>query len=163
MEALRHHADLQAQSTKVFAGTTTTNTDNDPAAPVASTTGDHRRIFANHGAPTGTGLLTYEDRAEAQDRIDAAARAAGRDPQAIRRLAQLPGIITDDRDNGPPVGHDPIVGPPQRWVETIDHFVRDFRYDTVIFWPDETNESQLHRFIEEVVPRVRATLTAEQN
>jgi hypothetical protein len=26
VEALRHHADLQAQSTKVFPGTTTTNT-----------------------------------------------------------------------------------------------------------------------------------------
>ena len=41
------------KSTNVFPGTTTTNTGNDPAAPDASTTGDHRRIFANHGAPTG--------------------------------------------------------------------------------------------------------------
>jgi len=41
------------KSTKVFPGTTTTNTGNDPAAPDASTTGDHRRIFANQGAPTG--------------------------------------------------------------------------------------------------------------
>lgn len=106
--------------------------------------------------------LTYEDRAEAQDRIDAAARAAGRDPQTVRRLAQLPGTITEDRDNGRPVGHDPIVGPPQRWVETIDHFVRNLRYDTVIFWPNETNETQLQRFIEEVVPGVRATLAAGQ-
>jgi len=41
------------KSTNVFPGTTTTNTGNDPAAPDASTTGDHRRIFANQGAPTG--------------------------------------------------------------------------------------------------------------
>jgi hypothetical protein len=53
VEALRRHADFQAQSTKVFPGTTTTNINNDPAAPDPSTTGDHRRIFANHGAPTG--------------------------------------------------------------------------------------------------------------
>jgi hypothetical protein len=53
VETLRHHADLQAQSTKVFPGTTTTNITNDPAAPEVSTTGDHRRIFTPHGAPTG--------------------------------------------------------------------------------------------------------------
>jgi hypothetical protein len=53
VEALRRHADLQAQGTKVFPGTTTTNTQNDPAAPEVSTTGDHRRIFTPHGAPTG--------------------------------------------------------------------------------------------------------------
>jgi len=41
------------KGTKVFAGTTTTNTDNGPAVPEVGTTGDHRRIFANHGAPTG--------------------------------------------------------------------------------------------------------------
>jgi hypothetical protein len=53
VEALRHHADLQAQGTKVFPGTTTTNTQNDPAAPEVGTTGGHRRIFTSHGAPTG--------------------------------------------------------------------------------------------------------------
>lgn len=98
--------------------------------------------------------LAHEDRAQAQDRIDTAARAAGRDPRSIRRLAQLPGIITDDRDDGAPVGNDSVIGPPQRWVETIDHFVRDLRYDTVIFWPDQTNEIQLRRFTDEVVPGV---------
>lgn len=106
--------------------------------------------------------LAHEDRAEAQERIDAAARAAGRDPHAIRRLAQLPGTITDDGDHGPPVGNEPIVGPPQRWIETIDHFVRNLRYDSVIFWPDETNETQLRRFADEVIPGVRATLAAER-
>jgi alkanesulfonate monooxygenase SsuD/methylene tetrahydromethanopterin reductase-like flavin-dependent oxidoreductase (luciferase family) len=107
--------------------------------------------------------LAYEDRADAQDRIDAAARAAGRDPHEIRRLAQLPGTITDDRDDGPPLGNNPVIGPPQRWVETIAHFVRDLRYDTVIFWPDETSETQLRRFTDEVVPGVRSTLAVEHN
>jgi alkanesulfonate monooxygenase SsuD/methylene tetrahydromethanopterin reductase-like flavin-dependent oxidoreductase (luciferase family) len=107
--------------------------------------------------------LAHEDRAPAQDRIDAAARAAGRDPRDIRRLAQLPGIVTDGRDDGPPTGNDAVVGPAQRWAETIVHFVRDLRYDTVIFWPDETSETQLRRFADEVVPDVRATLDAEQN
>ena len=35
--------------------------------------------------------------------------------------------------------------------------------DTVIFWPDETNEIQLRRFTDEVVPGVRATLGIENN
>ncbi|WP_375487338.1 LLM class flavin-dependent oxidoreductase [uncultured Mycobacterium sp.] len=107
--------------------------------------------------------LAHEDRGQAQDRIDAAARAAGRDPRDIRRLAHLPGIVTDGRDDGAPTGNDAVVGPAQRWVETIAHFVRDLRYDTVIFRPDETSETQLRRFTDEVVPGVRATLGAEQN
>jgi len=41
--------------------------------------------------------------------------------------------------------------------------VRNLRYDTVIFWPDETNEIQLRRFTDEVVPGVRATLGIENN
>ena len=43
-------------------------------------------------APLATG---YETKPAAQDRIDAAARAAGRDPAGIRRAIQLAGTITD--------------------------------------------------------------------
>lgn len=70
--------------------------------------------------------------------------------------------MTDDRNDGPPVGNDAVVGPPQRWVETIERFVRDLRYDTVIFWPDDTSETQLQRFTDEVVPAVRAALGVDQ-
>jgi alkanesulfonate monooxygenase SsuD/methylene tetrahydromethanopterin reductase-like flavin-dependent oxidoreductase (luciferase family) len=104
--------------------------------------------------------LAYEARGAAQDRIDDAAREAGRDPQSIRRLLQLPGTITDERDDGPPTGNNPILGPPARWVEAITHLVRDLRFDTVIFWPETPSREQLNRYAGTVVPAVRENLAA---
>jgi alkanesulfonate monooxygenase SsuD/methylene tetrahydromethanopterin reductase-like flavin-dependent oxidoreductase (luciferase family) len=111
------------------------------------------RIADGWAAPIPN-YLAYEQRGTAQDRIDTAARDAGRDPRSIRRLLQLPGTITDERDDGPPTGNNPITGPPNRWAETITHFVRDLRYDTAIFWPEHQNRAQLDRYTREVVPAV---------
>jgi len=41
--------------------------------------------------------------------------------------------------------------------------VRNLRYETVNFWPDETNEIQLRRFTDEVVAGVGATLGIDNN
>jgi hypothetical protein len=60
VEALRHHADLQAQSTKVFPGTTTTNTIMIPPRLTRAqqvTTAESSRITVR---PPGAGLLTDE-------------------------------------------------------------------------------------------------------
>ena len=59
MEALRHHADLQAQSTKVFPGTTTTNTIMIPPRLTRAqqvTTAESSRTTVR---PPGAGLLTW--------------------------------------------------------------------------------------------------------
>jgi alkanesulfonate monooxygenase SsuD/methylene tetrahydromethanopterin reductase-like flavin-dependent oxidoreductase (luciferase family) len=67
-------------------------------------------------APLATG---YQTKPAAQDRIDAAARAAGRDPATIRRAIQLVGTITEvpctaSRPRSGPGGQ-PIRTTPDIW------------------------------------------------
>jgi alkanesulfonate monooxygenase SsuD/methylene tetrahydromethanopterin reductase-like flavin-dependent oxidoreductase (luciferase family) len=103
-------------------------------------------------------LLTYlpaEAVPAAQDAIDEAARAAGRDPSAVRRLMNAPGTITDGAR-----GAGPLDGPVEHWVETLASFARDLRFDTFIFWPGEEGVEQVERFAGEVAPALRAELAS---
>jgi hypothetical protein len=75
-------------------------------------------------------LMNYMPPVEAarsQDVIDRAARAAGRDPSAIRRIYNVPGAFAreaprpaDDTDRA-------IVGPPEHWAEVLTHLAKDVR------------------------------------
>jgi alkanesulfonate monooxygenase SsuD/methylene tetrahydromethanopterin reductase-like flavin-dependent oxidoreductase (luciferase family) len=82
-------------------------------------------------------------------RIDEAAEAAGRDPGAIRRIYNVMGSITESGSG------DYLEGPVERWVDELTSLVLDKRMDTLIFAPNESTESQLRLFVEEVVPRVK--------
>lgn len=84
-----------------------------------------------------------------QDRIDAAARAAGRAPLSIRRIYNLAGRIT------PGPAQRLLHGPASHWIEVLSEFVDELRMDTFTFWPLEEPERQLEMFAEEVVPGVR--------
>jgi alkanesulfonate monooxygenase SsuD/methylene tetrahydromethanopterin reductase-like flavin-dependent oxidoreductase (luciferase family) len=96
--------------------------------------------------------LPLEEVAPRQRAIDEAARAAGRDPSAIRRIANVNGIVTD----APP--SDFLDGPVDHWVETLVSMVRDHGFDGFVLWPKEDQLGQTERFGREVVPAVRAEL-----
>lgn len=108
-------------------------------------------------APLAT---SYRDKPAAQDRIDAAARAAGREPGEIRRAIQLVGSITDvpqttERPhNGP--GAQPIRTTPDIWAKIITEFLTEQRFDTVNLIPEQETGEQLTRFGTEVIPLARA-------
>jgi alkanesulfonate monooxygenase SsuD/methylene tetrahydromethanopterin reductase-like flavin-dependent oxidoreductase (luciferase family) len=108
-------------------------------------------------APLATG---YEAKPPAQDRIDTAARAAGRDPASIRRVIQLVGTITDTRGtasrprSGP--GGQPIRTSPDIWATIITEFAAEERFDTVNLIPEQETGEQLRLFAGEVIPRARA-------
>jgi alkanesulfonate monooxygenase SsuD/methylene tetrahydromethanopterin reductase-like flavin-dependent oxidoreductase (luciferase family) len=90
--------------------------------------------------------------------IDAAAIGAGRDPAGIRRIYNFGGRITDE-----PAGDDPLVGPPDRWIETLTGWAIDPGVDSFVFWPGETTTKQVERFAADVVPAVReAVATARR-
>jgi alkanesulfonate monooxygenase SsuD/methylene tetrahydromethanopterin reductase-like flavin-dependent oxidoreductase (luciferase family) len=89
---------------------------------------------------------------EMQQRIDAAAEAAGRHPKEIRRIYNIGGAIAD----GPTRGL--LDGPPEHWVETLTGFAEELGFDTFIFWPGDEQLAQLERFAEEVVPAVRGAV-----
>ena len=89
-----------------------------------------------------------------QDLIDEAARAAGRDPAAILRVANVNGAILD----GPVKGW--LQGPPAHWVDELVMLARDLRFDAFVMWADSDDPlGQTRRFATEIVPAVREALT----
>ena len=91
----------------------------------------------------------------ASGQIDDAARAAGRDPASIRRLYNFGGEITDGA-----VGDDPLIGPVDRWVDTLTGWATDLGVDTFVFWPSDNVTASIERFAGEIVPRVREAVHA---
>jgi hypothetical protein len=98
--------------------------------------------------------LPLDQVASRQRAIDEAARAAGRDPSQIRRIANVNGVITD----GEPT--DFLDGPLDHWVTTLVSLVRDHGFDSFILWPKQDPIAQTERFGREVVPAVREALAA---
>jgi alkanesulfonate monooxygenase SsuD/methylene tetrahydromethanopterin reductase-like flavin-dependent oxidoreductase (luciferase family) len=80
------------------------------------------------------------DLAGKQATIDDAARAAGRDPSAIRRVANVNGRITDHSGEGS------FDGPADDWVELLTDLVVTHGFDGFVFWPDGDPAGQVERF-----------------
>ena len=107
------------------------------------------------------GVLTRDEMRAGNERIDAAAEKAGRDPRSIRRILNLQGLIGE----GPaparselPVGYlagEPLVGPPDWWVETLAGYADD-GFDTLIFWPVDVSPGQVELLAGDVVPHLRS-------
>jgi len=94
--------------------------------------------------------LPLEDVPPRQKAIDEAAKAAGRDPAAIRRIANVNGVITDGESEGF------LRGPASQWADDLRRLREDYGFDTFIFWGDDDPDEQLKRFAEDVVPVARA-------
>jgi alkanesulfonate monooxygenase SsuD/methylene tetrahydromethanopterin reductase-like flavin-dependent oxidoreductase (luciferase family) len=82
--------------------------------------------------------------------IDEAARAAGRDPSAVRRVYNVSGSIVDGS------AQDVLHGPPEHWIETLGGFATELGFDTFVFWPSGDQLEQVERFAAEVAPALRA-------
>jgi alkanesulfonate monooxygenase SsuD/methylene tetrahydromethanopterin reductase-like flavin-dependent oxidoreductase (luciferase family) len=108
-------------------------------------------------------LMSYKppgEAAVANVAIDRAAREAGRDPGAIRRIYNLQGAFASTAQ-GPATDTDQgIVGPPAHWVEVLTRFATDLGFGTFVL-AAESDPQTLATFIEDVAPRVRERV-AEQ-
>jgi alkanesulfonate monooxygenase SsuD/methylene tetrahydromethanopterin reductase-like flavin-dependent oxidoreductase (luciferase family) len=82
--------------------------------------------------------------------IEEAAERAGRDPRAIRRIANVNGVIAD----GPVEGW--LRGPPEHWVAELGALAADHGFDGFVLWADGDMVEQIGRFAAEVAPAVRA-------
>jgi alkanesulfonate monooxygenase SsuD/methylene tetrahydromethanopterin reductase-like flavin-dependent oxidoreductase (luciferase family) len=97
--------------------------------------------------------LPLDEVAPRQDAIDDAARAAGRDPAEIVRIANLEGAIVDG-----PV-REWLHGPVDHWVEELARLVRDLRFDGFVIGQDHADTlGQTERLAGEVAPLVRAAV-----
>jgi alkanesulfonate monooxygenase SsuD/methylene tetrahydromethanopterin reductase-like flavin-dependent oxidoreductase (luciferase family) len=91
---------------------------------------------------------------ELRARIDEAAHQAGRDPDAIRSLYNVNGLVLD----GPTRGL--LEGPPDHWIETLTHFVVELGFDAFVIAPSEDVVGQIERIGQEVAPGVKEAVTA---
>ena len=110
-------------------------------------------------APTATG---YETKPAAQDRIDASAIAAGRDPGDVGRMIQLVGRVTGTAStigrprSGP--GNQAIRATPEHWARFIAELAVEERFDAVNFVLEDESSDQIIRFGTEVVAAAREAL-----
>ncbi|WP_033290211.1 LLM class flavin-dependent oxidoreductase [Amycolatopsis jejuensis] len=88
----------------------------------------------------------------ASARIDEGARAAGRDPSAIRKVYNISGTIADTSSS------DPFTGTVAQWADQAAT-AADAGITGFVFWPAGDYDGQMRRFAEEVVPAIRARLS----
>lgn len=89
--------------------------------------------------------------------IDDAARAAGRPPEHIRRLYNVPGTITSTRAG--PTGF--LHGPTDLWAEQLADLTLTYGLSAYLLPTDEPDT--LRRFAHEVVPDVRERITQHRS
>jgi len=85
-----------------------------------------------------------------QQLIDEAARSAGRDPAAVRRIHNVVGAAR---------GGPGLTGGVQAWVDALADWSVDLGFDTYVFWPTTAPLAQLELFATEVVSGVRQRVT----
>ncbi|MFI1915519.1 LLM class flavin-dependent oxidoreductase [Nocardia sp. NPDC020380] len=102
--------------------------------------------------------MPWEHWGPANARIDTAARAVGREPGAISRLAALPGVVSDRPLQPDPRGANPIHGSADEWADIIAHLAQQRGFDTFIYWPPGFDVDQVQRFARLVVPAARERL-----
>ena len=97
--------------------------------------------------------LPVDQLAEKHAIIDEAAAAAGRRPEAIRRIANVNGTITDSISEGF------LRGPHDQWVDQLTELVVEHRMDGFVLWPQDADPvDQTGRFTE-VAAAVRERLS----
>jgi alkanesulfonate monooxygenase SsuD/methylene tetrahydromethanopterin reductase-like flavin-dependent oxidoreductase (luciferase family) len=101
------------------------------------------------------GWATPDILPEMHGRIDEGAARAGREPDEIRRVYNISGIIGEEVEG-------PLSGPASRWIEELSRFALELGMDTFIYWPAEDHVRQVELFASEVVPAVRETVAAER-
>jgi alkanesulfonate monooxygenase SsuD/methylene tetrahydromethanopterin reductase-like flavin-dependent oxidoreductase (luciferase family) len=106
--------------------------------------------------------LAYEKWPESQNRIDSAAREAGREPHDVLRMAQLVGAVTDGPADGVRLeGELPIRTSAAEWARVLADLAAAQRFDAFVCWPEVADEKQLLRWVREVVPATRDLLYHE--
>ena len=94
--------------------------------------------------------------------IDEAARAAGRDPAAIRRIYNIGGDVAPVVEAGLSDDDPQIVGPRDHWVNVLTHLAVDLGFSTFVLGGVPT-APRLRMFIEEIAPAVKARVAESRD
>lgn len=113
------------------------------------------RIADGWAAPIPS-YLPYEQWPAANAILDESAKAAGRQPGDIRRIAQIVGEITDQPGDAlAESGSAPVRGTVDQWASLLTRLATEQPYTTFVFWPEHQTVDQVVRFGREVAPLVR--------
>ena len=107
-------------------------------------------------------LMNYMPPAEitqAQDAIDRAAREAGRDPRAIRRIELVTGTFAATAPVPARDTDQAIVGTADHWAEALTHLAMDLGFGSFVLVAPPDPDT-LRMFIEDVAPDVRERVAA---
>ena len=114
------------------------------------------------GVNLSSTYISYPQLTEVNKQIDAGAQAAGRDPDAVRRLYNVMGVITSQATSDGFAGKT-YAGTIEQWIDHLVMLYQHYRQDTFVYWPTEGDfVAQMQRFAEEVVPGVRQAVDAPQ-
>jgi alkanesulfonate monooxygenase SsuD/methylene tetrahydromethanopterin reductase-like flavin-dependent oxidoreductase (luciferase family) len=95
----------------------------------------------------------------AQERIDRAAREAGREPRDIRRIYLVPGAFEASAPAPPRDTDQAIVGPPEHWADVLTHLSLELGFsDFILVAPPDPDA--LRTFVDDVAPEVRERVSA---
>jgi alkanesulfonate monooxygenase SsuD/methylene tetrahydromethanopterin reductase-like flavin-dependent oxidoreductase (luciferase family) len=103
--------------------------------------------------PSLSYIPSLSDISDANAIIDEAAREAGREPAAIRRLLNIGGRF------GPP-GDEFLSGPPEQWAEQLATLTFEYGFTGYIVAADDP--ATISRFGQEVAPALRELVAAER-
>ena len=103
--------------------------------------------------PTLSYIPSLSDISDANAIIDEAAREAGREPAAIRRLLNVAGQF------GPP-SNQLLSGPPEQWVEQLAVLTLEYGFSGYLVAADDP--VTISRFGQEVAPALRELVAAER-
>ncbi|GAA0589905.1 LLM class flavin-dependent oxidoreductase [Kribbella sandramycini] len=112
------------------------------------------RVADGWAAPIPS-YLPYERWAESNRIIDRAAVEAGREPTAVRRLAQLVGTITTAPGSSELTGADPVRTDAKGWVEILTRLAEEDGFTGFVLWPEHADDDQICRFGEQIAPVIR--------
>ena len=101
--------------------------------------------------PSLSYVKSVDELATANATIDEAARAAGRQPTAIRRLLNINGQFGPRSDQL-------LSGPPEQWAEQLAALTRDYGFSTYILGSDDPRTLEV--FGREVGPALRELVAA---
>jgi alkanesulfonate monooxygenase SsuD/methylene tetrahydromethanopterin reductase-like flavin-dependent oxidoreductase (luciferase family) len=111
--------------------------------------------------PVGEGwvapMMIYVPPAEmaaAQELVDRAAKQAGRDPRAIRRIYIVSGTFAAAAPTPARDSDQAIVGPPDHWAAVLTHLALDVGFSAFIL-ASPPDPATLRTFIDDVAPQVR--------
>jgi alkanesulfonate monooxygenase SsuD/methylene tetrahydromethanopterin reductase-like flavin-dependent oxidoreductase (luciferase family) len=95
----------------------------------------------------------------AEEVIDRAARDAGRDPSAIKRIYIVSGEFATEAPAPARDTDQAILGPPEHWAEVLTHLALDLGFSSLILATPPDPET-LQTFISVVAPSVRERVAA---